>query len=205
MTARLLSWALLCLVARTAYPQAVVEGNVTLVRSSVAGAAVYLLRPDGAQARMVAERARIDQRNLRFVPNAVVVVPGSEIEFLNSDSVRHNVFSPRRGGAGFDLGTYRSGEHRVRAFMGAGAYVILCDVHPEMAAHVYVVDSPLHALTDSTGRYRIAGVPPGEYLLEVRYRRRALGRLTLRVVQGDTARVDVALTDERAARRARER
>lgn len=192
MTARPLVVLGVAIVSRLSAAQGVVEGSVTLQGAKVMGAVAYLLSersPGGGEPG----RALIDQRGLQFMPNAVVVYPGSEVAFLNSDSVRHSVFSPTRGGAGFDLGTYHSGERRVRLFDSAGVFVILCDVHPEMAAHVYVVASRWHAVTDSSGAFRITGIPAGAYLLEVRYRRRAAVRLPVRVGDNASTRADVTL------------
>ncbi|MEW5917957.1 MAG: carboxypeptidase regulatory-like domain-containing protein, partial [Gemmatimonadota bacterium] len=177
--------------------QGVVSGNATFNGAEAGGAVAYLM----SQSRSVGTpgAALIDQRGLRFVPNAVVVPPGSDVAFMNSDSVRHNVFSPKRGGAGFDLGSYHSGEQRVRRFDSTGVYVILCDVHPEMAAHVYVVPSSWNALSDSTGSFRITGVPAGVYTLVVQYRRRALAQRSIRVLDGDSTHASMALLPLRRA------
>jgi len=112
-------------------------------------------------------RAVIDQTHLRFVPGVVVVRPGSTVEFLNSDPILHNVFSPGWTGEEFDLGTYPSGTSRSHTFTEPGPHVILCHVHPEMAAYVVVVDTPHHGVTDGEGRFRIEEVPPGTYRLSV--------------------------------------
>lgn len=112
-------------------------------------------------------RAVIDQTHLHFVPGVVVVRPGSTVEFLNSDPILHNVFSPGWSGEEFDLGTYPSGTSRSHTFTEPGSHVILCHVHPEMAAYVVVVDTPHHGVTDGRGRFRIEDVPPGTYRLSV--------------------------------------
>lgn len=109
----------------------------------------------------------IDQTHLEFLPGVVVVRPGMSVDFLNSDGILHNVFSPGWSGEEFDLGTYPSGATRSHRFTEPGPHVILCKVHPEMVAYVVVVDTPYFAVSDSAGRFSIGSVSPGRYRLTV--------------------------------------
>lgn len=138
-------------------------------RGAPAGEAVVSLDPvpEDEEPSPAPAHAVIDQTHLRFVPGVVVVRPGSTVEFLNSDPILHNVFSPGWSGEEFDLGTYPSGTSRSHTFTEPGPHVILCHVHPEMAAYVVVVDTPHHGVTDGEGRFRIEEVPPGTYRLGV--------------------------------------
>jgi plastocyanin len=113
----------------------------------------------------------IDQVRLRFVPAVLAVSAGSTVEFRNSDPILHNVFSPEGPGPGFDLGTYPRTESRSHTFTELGSHVILCHVHPEMYAYVIVVPTPYHAMVNEDGTFRIDGVPPGRYTLNVVERR----------------------------------
>ncbi|MBI4521480.1 MAG: hypothetical protein HY701_11630 [Gemmatimonadetes bacterium] len=169
-----------------------VEGRVTAVNARVAGSVVFLV-PENAGPYPPSAPALIDQVNLRFVPRVVVVTPGSTVQFRNSDPILHNVFSPRGPGEGFDLGTYPRGERRARTFTDPGFHVILCHVHPEMAAFVAVVPSPYHAVVDEAGRFRIETVPAGRYTLHVWSRRREPDGLPVVVREGDVLRVEVDL------------
>ena len=49
--------------------------------------------------------------------------------------------------------------------------MILCHVHPEMAAFVVVVPARYWATVENNGRFRLEGVPPGLYTLRVWHRR----------------------------------
>lgn len=131
--------------------------------------AVVWLEADGVggEPSSSGQRPLIDQKSLRFEPDVLVVRPGTRVSFLNSDPILHNVFSPGSPGPAFDLGTYPSGTARSHVFTEPGPHVILCHVHPEMAAYVVVVATPHHALTDSEGRFSIEDVPPGRYRLTV--------------------------------------
>lgn len=161
--------------ARTAMAQThVVEGTVVARGAPAPGAVVYLTAVGGTEPVQPArKRAVIDQREFRFEPRVLVVTPGSVVEFLNSDPLLHNVFSPGPADRGFDLGTYPQNEHRTHTFDTAGVHVILCHVHPEMVAYVLVVRATRHAIVDQHGRFRLDGVTPGAYTLHVWRRRGA--------------------------------
>ncbi len=120
-----------------------------------------------------ADTVLIDQIDLRFSPPVLAIPAGATVRFQNSDPTVHNVFSPVRRGAGFDLGTYPRKESRFHTFTAPGSYVVLCHVHPEMTAWIEVTSTRLHAVTDNRGAFRIDGVLPGAYLITVSYQGRS--------------------------------
>ena len=112
----------------------------------------------------------IDQKGLMFVPHIVVVQQGATVEFLNSDTVQHNVFWTTIGSdkkAGHNLGTWPKGEKRPFTFDKPGAVPLLCNVHPDMAGYLVVSPTPYFAETDDSGNYKIKDVPDGSYTLTV--------------------------------------
>lgn len=159
-----------CLPGLAGAQGAMVEGVVSVAGRPDAGSVVYLegegLPEGAAPTTSGAGRPVIDQQSLRFEPRVVAVRSGTTVEFLNSDPILHNVFSPGWSGEGFDLGTYPSGISRSHTFTEIGPHVILCHVHPEMTAYVVVVPTPYHAVTDARGRFTLEGVPPGRYVVK---------------------------------------
>ncbi len=112
----------------------------------------------------------VDQKGLMFVPHIIVVQQGTTVEFLNSDSVQHNVFWTAIGSdkkAGHNLGTWPKGDKRPFTFDKAGVVPLLCNVHPEMAGYIVVSPTPYFAETDDAGSYKIKDVPDGSYTLIV--------------------------------------
>ena len=108
----------------------------------------------------------MDQKGLMFVPHIMVVQQGTTVEFLNSDTVQHNVFWTAISGdkkAGHNLGTWPKGEKRSFAFDKPGVVPVLCNVHPEMAGYLIVSPTPYFAETDDSGNYKIKDVPDGSY------------------------------------------
>jgi plastocyanin len=108
----------------------------------------------------------IDQKGLMFTPHILVVQEGTTVEFLNSDSVNHNVFWSAVGGnkkLGHNLGTWPQGKKRSFKFDDPGAVPLLCNVHPDMSAFIVVSPTPYFAKTDKTGEYKIENLPDGSY------------------------------------------
>ena len=151
---------------------------MTLVASSQAGtisgkvsgvtgeSVVYVEAPAGKTFPAPTQQPVIDQKGLVFQPHITVVQAGATVEFLNSDSVAHNVFWPSVGGnkkLTHNLGTWPKGDKRPFKFDNPGAVPLLCNVHPEMSGYVVVSPTPYFALTDKSGEYKIANVPDGSY------------------------------------------
>ena len=108
----------------------------------------------------------VDQKGLLFQPHIAVVLVGTTVDFLNSDTVAHNVFWPNISGdkkATHNLGTWPKGEKKSFKFDKAGVVPLLCNVHPEMSGYVIVTPTPYYAETDAQGNYKIANVPDGDY------------------------------------------
>ena len=112
------------------------------------------------------EKPVIDQKGLKFQPNLVAVQQGTTVEFLNSDTVAHNVFWTKVGDnkkLTHNLGTWPQGEKKAFKFDNPGAVPLLCNVHPEMSAYIVVAPTPYFAVTDQSGSYKIENVPDGSY------------------------------------------
>jgi plastocyanin len=113
------------------------------------------------------EHAKIDQLNLVFHPHVLPVLVGTTVDFLNSDAVMHNVFTPDACAEKFNLGTWPKGETRSYVFKTECVAALLCKVHPEMEAFVVVVPTPYFAVTKADGSYAIPDVPDGGYTVKV--------------------------------------
>ena len=86
------------------------------------------------------EHALMDQKNLKFIPHVLPVLIGTTVDFLNSDDVLHNVFSPDKCCEKFNLGSWPKGHTKSYTFKEPGCTsTLLCNVHPEMEGHILVV------------------------------------------------------------------
>jgi len=131
--------------------------------------AVYVDAIPGKKFDLPADHVVVDQRKMNFAPRVTVVLQGTTVDFLNSDSVGHNVYWPSVGGnkkLAHNLGTWPKGEKKSFQFNDSGAASLLCNVHPEMSAFLVVAPTPYFAVTDADGSFEIKDVPPGTYTLK---------------------------------------
>jgi plastocyanin len=144
------------------------KGVVTLTGTKDnANAVVYIdAIPDTTFAPPEAH-AEMDQKDLVFTPHILPVLKGTTVDFVNSDAVMHNVFSPDKCCERFNLGSWPQGQKRSYTFKSLCAATLLCKVHPEMEGFVIVVPTPWFAVTDKEGAYSIKDVPDGSYTVKV--------------------------------------
>jgi len=147
-----------------------IKGTVTAQgMRSPEGIVVYIDAIPGKTFPPPADHAVMDQKKLTFIPHVLPVLKGSTVDFLNSDSVGHNVYWPSIGGNkkfAHNLGTWPQGVKKSFTFEELGAVPLLCNVHPEMAAYVVVTPTPYFAVTNAQGEYTIKDVPAGKYTLK---------------------------------------
>jgi plastocyanin len=118
-------------------------------------------RPAPAPAAEHAE-AIMDQQNLAFVPQVLVVAAGSNVRFPNNDSVSHQVysFSPAKR---FQLPLYKGAAHPPVNFDQPGLVVLGCNIHDQMVGYIYVTDAPYFGQTDAQGTLHWSNLPTDTY------------------------------------------
>ena len=136
------------------------------VRNS-ADAVVFVDKIAGKTFAAPKEHANIDQKNMQFVPHVLAVQTGTTVDFLNSDAMLHNVFSPDPCADRFNLGTWPQGQKKSFTFTKDCDVSLLCKVHPEMEGFVVAVPTPYYAVTAADGSYEIKDVPDGTYTVKV--------------------------------------
>ncbi|MFN8176869.1 MAG: carboxypeptidase regulatory-like domain-containing protein [bacterium] len=160
--------AALVLAAAAAASAGELKGVVKAAgQKNSADAVVYIDAIEGKTFPAPEAHAKIDQKNLLFVPHVLPVVQGTTVDFTNSDAVLHNVFSPEKCCEQFNLGTWPQGQSRSYTFKSVCRSTLLCKVHPEMEGFVVVVPTPYYAVTDKTGAYDIKDLPDGKYTVKV--------------------------------------
>jgi plastocyanin len=164
---KILCGALFVLLA-AALPAGDLHGKLTCkgVRDC-ADAVVYVAAIPGKTFPAPKEHARFDQKNLVFNPRVMPVLVGTTVDFLNSDAVLHNVFSPDACAEKFNLGTWPQGQIRSYTFKKECVAALLCKVHPEMEAFVVAVPTPYFAVAKADGSFRIPDVADGACTVKV--------------------------------------
>ena len=169
---------------------AAIAGSIHGKVSGVAGeSVVYVEAVAGKTFPAPTQPVLIDQKGLMFMPHLTAVQQATTVDFLNSDSVAHNVFWTSVGGnkkLGHNLGTWPKGQKKSFKFDDPGAVPLLCNVHPEMSAYIVVSPTPYFAVTDKSGAYKIDNVPDGSYTVTA-WHEGAKNKSNPVKVAGDTA------------------
>ncbi len=135
--------------------------------------------------------ARMEQKGLLFHPAILPVRAGTRVEFPNLDDTYHNIFSysaPKR----FDLGRYRPDDRPIpsQVFDVPGLVTLRCDIHEHMRALILVLDTPHFVVTDTSGRFRLEGLPSGNYVLKAWLDSRTTRELVVDLTAGNITTVD---------------
>ncbi|MGB8456615.1 MAG: plastocyanin/azurin family copper-binding protein [Candidatus Acidiferrum sp.] len=147
-----------------------IKGKVSVqgIRSAE-NIAVYVDAIPGKTFEAPKEHPVMDQHKMTFVPHVMVVQQGTTVDFLNSDSVGHNVYWPSISGnkkLAHNMGTWPQGQKKPFQFNDLGVAALLCNVHPEMSGYLVVVPTPYFAVTDKEGSFEIKNLPAGKYTLK---------------------------------------
>ena len=115
----------------------------------------------------------MDQKNCQYVPHAITVPVGTELEITNSDSILHNVNGKIIATEGllpkFNIAQPIKGQkNKTPALDKAGIVTLSCEAgHPWMNAFVLVADNPYVAVTKGDGEFVISNVPVGTYRIKM--------------------------------------
>ena len=163
---------------------------------ALAGAVVTARPLDGPGKRPAPVYAIMDQVDRAFAPDLLVIPVGSTVQFPNSDSVSHQIysFSPAKR---FQLPLYRGTPYPPVQFDQVGVVTLGCNIHDDMLAYLVVTDASYFGRTDPRGAWSTE-VPRGRYRVSVWHpRMRDAGtdlERELTVGDGDRAELTLHLT-----------
>jgi len=147
-------------------------GGLSVTINGATGAAiegaVVIAEPlqGAAHPRPGQKLAIMDQHNLRFVPEVLIVQTGTAVDFPNSDQVRHQVYS-FSAAKKFELALYAGRAHAPVVFDTAGLVTLGCNIHDNMLGYIWVTDSPWYGRSDAGGHLQLRDLTPGEYTVRI--------------------------------------
>ncbi len=141
---------------------------------------------------------KFDQHGCRYVPRIFGVRAGQPIDIINDDNTLHNVHALPKTNPEFNQSMPLHGQRMTRTFTTPEVMVrFKCDVHNWMTAYVGVMAHPFFAVTNDSGAFEIAALPPGTYTIEAWHER--FGVRTQKVTVGEHQTQAVAFTFSAAA------
>jgi plastocyanin len=140
--------------------------NVLNAQNMHVGNVVVYLTPKNPKPRNTSKDiAMMDQVNTQFLPHILVVQKDTQVDFPNSDSIKHHVYSFSKAKA-FELQLYKELNAEPLLFSTQGSVELGCNIHDWMLGYIFVVDTPYFGKTDMQGNLTLE-LPDGEYQLDV--------------------------------------
>jgi len=128
--------------------------------------AVVTVHALGVAAAAAPIAAVMDQVDLAFAPDLLVIPVGSTVSFPNTDKVSHEVYSFSSAHR-FQLGLYRGKAPPPQLFDKAGIVTLGCNIHDAMLAYILVTDAAYYGMTRADGTWAQADIAHGRYRIEV--------------------------------------
>ena len=165
---RSLRAALIALALAAAAPASAATLSVTLQKrdGKPLSGAVVSAEPEGTPMAAPAVRAIMDQVNLAFVPDVLVIPVHSTVQFPNSDAVSHQVYS-FSSARQFQLPLYRGKPYPPVQFDQPGVVTLGCNIHDNMLGYIVVTAAPYFGRSDQRGEFRVPDLPAGRYRVRV--------------------------------------
>ncbi len=110
----------------------------------------------------------VGQRNIQFIPPLSVIPVGSQVRFVNNDTVAHHVFSfSGQAPDNLELVVEPGERSKDYLFSKEGFSKIGCNIHDNMSAFIFAAPSNHVAITGADGRANITDIALGQYKLWV--------------------------------------
>lgn len=105
---------------------------------------------------------------VRYVPRVLVVTPATEVVLRNEASPCRGfqITGHPRYPHDFNYLIPEGSEQKI-TMRGPDRCSVTCPIRPYVRGYIVVVDTPYFAVTGPSGRFAVAGVPPGEYRVGV--------------------------------------
>jgi plastocyanin len=160
----------------------------------LAGAVILAEARTPAVAPAAPVKAIMDQLNLAFVPDVLVIPTHSTVQFPNSDAVGHQVYS-FSSARQFQLPLYRGKPYPPVQFDQAGVVTLGCNIHDNMIGYIVVTDAPFFGRADAQGAWNV-DLPAGTWRLRIWHPLLAEPREVERVIEiaQDPSTVEFRLT-----------
>lgn len=134
------------------------------------------------------------QKGCMFEPHVFAVAAGKPVVERNDDGILHNVHTHSKRNPSVNFAHVPSVPQMTLATFSAQESIkVSCDVHGWMSSWIWVSPHPYIAVTGPDGTYKISGVPPGQYRLEIWHETLGAVAREVTVVAGKESRVDQSL------------
>jgi len=139
--------------------------NVAVQHGGMRGQTLVLLVGSQFQS-LPPKNVSVEIAGLQANPPAVVISEGTVVEFKNSDKVAHDLSVPEHSDI-MPPERLAAGTVRKQRFGTAGEYLVRCTEYPHVVISIIVASSPMFAIAEDKGAFKLNDVPEGHATLKV--------------------------------------
>jgi plastocyanin len=133
----------------------------------------------------------LDQQGCKYHPHVLGVMAGQTVQIKNDDMTTHNIHPTPKDNREWNESQPPSSAPLEKNFAREEIMLpVKCNQHPWMKMYINVVKSPFYAVTDKSGKYTIAGLPPGDYTIAFVHEKLGEQDQKVTVAAKDTKTVD---------------
>jgi len=133
----------------------------------IANVVVTVKAIKGKKLEVPATNPVFDQRTCEFHPHVLVFPAGSTIDVLNSDGILHNIHTTSTVNPSQNQAQPKFKPKIQIKIEKPETIAIKCDVHGWMSGYWVATETPYVAVTDASGTFKVADLPPGDYDVEL--------------------------------------
>ncbi|MBC8258792.1 MAG: hypothetical protein H8E38_07245 [SAR324 cluster bacterium] len=136
-----------------------------------------------------------DQKGCRFVPHIILMRAKAKGVVLNSDNVGHNFHTVSKGVYNINKKIKANAKMKVKKkkIKKSGIIRVKCDLHSWMGGWWIVAKTPYTELTDASGKFSIADIPPGKYTLKIWQEKLGETKQKLVIKAGETKNISIKI------------
>jgi plastocyanin len=136
--------------------------------NGIANVVVVVQATKGKKLELPAANPVFDQKTCEFHPHVLAFPAGSTIDVKNSDGILHNIHTTSTANPSTNQAQPKFKPLiQIKVEKAEWPIAVKCDVHGWMSGYWVSEDHPYYAVTDASGAFKIADIPPGDYKVEL--------------------------------------
>jgi len=155
------------------------ESLVVGPNGGVKNAVVAITNITKGKALDVSKGPTLDQKGCQYQPRVLLTPANAPVKILNDDGILHNIHTFSKKNPPVNRAQPKFKKELEEKFAQPETFEVRCDAHAWMGGWIVVQEHPYYVVTDETGAFSLADVPPGDYELKVWHEK--LGEQTQKV------------------------
>src|SRR5437016_10452144 len=169
------------------------QDAVTGAGNSVRYVVVYISAGDQG-APPATDTVRYDQKGCLYIPHVAAMQAHQPLAIFNDDPHSHNIHPLARINPEWNKSQPKGAPPIQTTWEQPEFIAVKCNVHPWMHGYFAVLATPHFSVTDTTGAFMLAGLPPGKYTVTAWHERFGTQSQEVTIGGAETKTVNFVLT-----------